>query len=58
MLDEFQAPVQNALANAYYAAGRYQEALASFDAALKLEPNPELQSWVDQLRASVSAAAA
>ena len=58
MLDESQASAQNALANAYYAAGRYQEALASFDAALKLEPNPELQSWVDQLRASVSAAAA
>jgi flagellar motor switch protein FliG len=57
-LDPTQAPVQNALANAYYAAGQYQEALASFDAALKLEPNPDLQVWVDQLRASVSAAAA
>jgi flagellar motor switch protein FliG len=58
MLDESQATAQSALANAYYAAGRYQEALASFDSALKLEPNPDLQAWVDQLRASVSAAAA
>ena len=34
MLDELaRPPVQNALANAYYAAGRYQEPLASFDAA-------------------------
>jgi flagellar motor switch protein FliG len=58
MLNEYDPTSQNALANAYYTAGRYQEALASFDAALKLEPNPDLQTWVDQLRASVSAAAA
>lgn len=58
MLDETQAAPQNALAQAYYAVGRYQEALVSFDAALKLEPNPDLQAWVEQLRASVSAAAA
>ncbi|MFN0116924.1 MAG: FliG C-terminal domain-containing protein [Elusimicrobiota bacterium] len=51
------APAHQALANAYYSVGRYQEALASYDMLLKLEPNDELQVWVDQLRATTSAAA-
>jgi flagellar motor switch protein FliG len=45
------------LANALYGAGRYPEALAAYDMLLSLQPNPELQSWVEQLRASLSAAA-
>ncbi len=45
------------LANAYYSAGRYPEALAAYDTLLSLQPNPEMQAWVEQLRASLSAAA-
>lgn len=46
------------LANTYYASGRYQEALAEYDQVLQLEPNEELRSWVEELRASVTANAA
>jgi len=55
--DSNQAVYAQALGNAYYSAGRYQEALTAFDKALTLEPNEELRVWVEQLRASLSAAA-
>jgi len=45
------------LANALYAVGRYQEALASYEHVLELEPNSELQTWVEELRTSLSTAA-
>lgn len=57
-LNPGMAASQQALANAYYAMGRYPEALACFDTALQLEPNEELRAWVDEFRASVSANAA
>jgi tetratricopeptide (TPR) repeat protein len=52
------AAVHQALANAYYAMGRYPEALASFDMALQLEPNDELRAWVEEFRNNLSAHAA
>ncbi|MCG3205222.1 MAG: hypothetical protein KCHDKBKB_01941 [Elusimicrobia bacterium] len=57
-LDPTVAASQLALAGAYYAAGRYPEALAAYDAGLQIEPNPELQAWVEQFRLSQSAPAA
>lgn len=46
------------LANVYYGVGRYQEALREFDAALAIEPNDDLQAWVEEFRASLAANAA
>jgi tetratricopeptide (TPR) repeat protein len=57
-MDPTVAATQNALAAAYYAVGRYQESLAAYDAALQIEPNPDLQRWVDEFRASLAAPAA
>ena len=45
---------QQALANAYYGAERYEDALATYDIVLQLQPNEELSTWVEQLRASIS----
>ncbi len=56
--DPTVAAAQLALAGAYYALGRYQEALAAYDAGLAIEPNPELQAWVEQFRVSLAAPAA
>lgn len=52
LMDPSSATIQQALANAFYAAGRYEESLAAFDEALKIEPNADLQAWVDEFRAS------
>jgi flagellar motor switch protein FliG len=49
--------VQN-LANAYYTAGRYTEAISTYDQLLALQPNAELETWVNELRASIQASAA
>ena len=57
-LDPSLAAGHQGLAYAYYGAGRYAEALASFDTALSLEPNDELRAWVDEFRASLAANAA
>jgi flagellar motor switch protein FliG len=46
-----------ALATAYYGQARYQEAVQIYDQLLALSPNDELRAWVDDLRASLSAAA-
>ncbi len=46
------------LAYAYYGVGRYQEALKEFDTTLGLEPNEDLQAWVEEFRASLAANAA
>ncbi len=56
-LDPTSAAAYQGLANTYYGLGRYQEALHAFDGALALEPNEELRKWVEELRASLSAAA-
>jgi flagellar motor switch protein FliG len=56
-LNPTSAPAQQSLAGAYYGVGRYAEAVAVYDAYLSLEPNPELQAWVEELRASLSAPA-
>ncbi len=47
-----------ALANAYYTAGRYAESVATYDQLLQIQPNPELEAWVNELRASIQASAA
>lgn len=47
-----------ALADGYYGQARYQEALQAYETVLQLEPNAELQAWVNELRASLSAQAA
>jgi tetratricopeptide (TPR) repeat protein len=55
--DPSLAPAHQALANAYYAQGRYQEALKEYDAYLQLSPDEGLSAWVEELRASIAAAA-
>lgn len=45
---------QQALGNMYYGMQRYEEALQAFEAALQIEPNDELQTWVDEFRTSLS----
>lgn len=56
-LDPQSIEAYQAFSNALYSAGRYPEALVAYDALLALSPNPELQTWVEQLRASLAAAA-
>jgi flagellar motor switch protein FliG len=46
-----------ALANALYAAGQYEKAVSTYDALLLLEPNEQLQTWVDEVRATLAPAA-
>lgn len=55
--DPTMAAARQALANAYYGAGRYPEALSQYDALLQIQPNEELRTWVEEFRASLSAAA-
>ncbi|OVE77046.1 hypothetical protein BVX98_03765 [bacterium F11] len=50
--DGFQA-----LGTGYYNAGRFEDAVKAFDQYLEKVPNAELQAWVDQVRANLSAAA-
>ena len=57
-LDANSTEALQGLANAYYSLGRYQESVSTYDQMLALEPNPELQAWVDELRASIQASAA
>ena len=56
-LDPGSAASYQGLANAYYSAERYEEAISAYDKLLEIEPNEELKQWVDQLRASLSPAA-
>ncbi len=56
--DVTMAAAHQALAGAYYSAGRYAEALREFDLTLGIEPNDDLKAWVDEFRASLSANAA
>ncbi len=53
-MDPSLAEAHQALGNAYYSAGRTQEALAAYDTLLSMQPNEELQKWVEDLRASIS----
>jgi len=53
-LDPNSAAAQQALGGSYYGFERYEEALHAYEKGLELEPNEELQSWVDQFRASLS----
>lgn len=46
------------LATAYYTAERYADAVAIYDQLLAIQPNPELEAWVNELRASIQASAA
>lgn len=56
--DPLLVVAHHALANAYYGLGRYQEALTSYETVLSIEPSDELQAFVEELRASLSAQAA
>ncbi len=53
-LDPTSLAAHQSLANTYYGLGRYEEAIREFDAVLQIEPNEELKTWVEQLRASLS----
>jgi len=53
-LDPTNLAARQNLANTYYGSGQFEDALREFEAVLQMEPNEELKTWVEQLRASLS----
>lgn len=51
-LDHTQADAFNALGQALYQMGRYSEAILYYESYLRLKPDPALQSWVNDVKAS------
>jgi flagellar motor switch protein FliG len=51
-LDHTLADAFSALGRALYQQGRYSEAILYYESFLRLKPDPELQAWVDNVKAS------
>lgn len=51
-LDHTLADAFSALGRALYQQGRYSEAILYYESFLRLKPDPELQAWVDEVKAS------
>lgn len=51
-LDHTLADAFSALGRALYQQGRYSEAILYYESFLRLKPDPELQSWVNEVKAS------